>query len=265
MSDHYYSLRMRAEQDGQHCCGGERIAPAADLPTLAAELVARALSSPTVAPDSVHCVIERLDGAVPRARLPDLRTWLASDWQCGRRVARALLLRAGVANPAVDAALTALAAGAAPGGRVMRGAMFVDASTGERLEPDLARGVRVSRMDLAPEARSAIETALAAAGLGHRRVAEALVLAGKVLAAPAIVAELCWSDDPDYLAGYVADPVHGYQRILPMKAAGDRRGGRALFVHRCDFSCEALTAFLERTPLLFDTPGAILAPEKWSD
>lgn len=265
MSDQYFSLRMRAERDGEHCGGGERIATPAALAALAAELVARAVDRSGGLPDAVHCTIERLRGEIPCGRLPDLRTWLAADWRDGRRVARSLLLRAGVAGVAADAALAGLAAGAAPGGRVMRGAMIVDAATGARLEPDAARGVRVSRMDLAPAARPAILAALAAAGLGHQRVVEALVLAGKVLAAPALVAELCWSDEPGYLPGYVADPVHGYQRIVPLKAVGDGRGGRALFVRRSAYRADAFIDFLERQPLLFETLGAIRAPESWRD
>jgi 6-carboxyhexanoate--CoA ligase len=36
-----------------------------------------------------------------------------------------------------------------------------------------------------------------------QRVKEAPVLATKVSAHPATIAELCWSDDPEYITGYV--------------------------------------------------------------
>lgn len=262
MSDELYSLRMRAERDGGHCCGAERIAAAAELPALAAELVTRALAR-GAAPNAVHCTIDRLDGEVPVWRLPAVQTFAVPDWATGRACARALLLRAGVAPAAAAASLALLAAGPAPGGRVMRGAMIVDAGSGARLEADPARGVRVSRMDLAPAARPAILAALDTAGLGHPRVAEALVLAGKVLQAPGIVAELCWSDDPRYVAGYVADPRHGYQRITHLKAAGDARGGRALFVSTAGWRQDAFITFLERQAVLFDGVGAIAPPRPW--
>jgi 6-carboxyhexanoate--CoA ligase len=91
-------------------------------------------------------------------------------------------------------------------------------------------------------------------------VAEALVLAGKVLHAPGLVAELCWSDDPAYLAGYVADPLHGYQRITRLKAAGEGFGGRALFVRPEDWQCDRFMAYLERQAVLFDELGTIVPP-----
>jgi 6-carboxyhexanoate--CoA ligase len=141
--------------------------------------------------------------------------------------------------------------------------MVVDALTGTRLEPDQSRGVRVSRMDLAPLARERILAALAVAGLGHHRVAEALVLAGKVLHAPGIVAELCWSDDPDYVAGYVADPRRGYQRITRLKAAGDNFGGRALFVRPENWQSDRFIAYLEQQAVLFDALGTITPARPW--
>lgn len=254
---------MRAEHNGAHCSGAERIAAAGELPALAAELVARALGAGQVPPDRVHCSIDRLVEEIRCHRLPDVRTFAVPDWTTGRACARALLLRAGVAAVAADAAMARLAAGPAPGGRVMRGAMIIDAGTGNRLEADPARGVRVSRMDLAPEARSSVSAQLATAGLGHHRVAEALVLAGKVLQAPGIVAELCWSDAPDYLSGYVADPHHGYQRITRLKAAGDGFGGRALFVRTNGWKLEAFVAYLEGQAVLFDGLGSIAPPQPW--
>lgn len=262
MNQAFYSIRMRAERDSNHCCGAERIVPAGQLPTLAAELTARALAN-GAEPDAVHCTVERLSGEIPSWRLPNVQTFAVPDWTTGRRCARSLLVDAGVAPVAIETALGLLAAGPAPGGRVMRGAMIVDALTGQRLEPDPARGVRVSRMDLAPSMRDGILAGLAAAGLGHHRVAEALVLAGKVLHAPGIVAELCWSDDPGYLAGYVADPRHGYQRITHLKAAGDGFGGRALFVHRADWQCDRFLAYLERQAVLFDALGTITPTLEW--
>lgn len=264
MSSSLYSLRMRAERDGGHCSGAERLGAAGELAALAADLVARALACSGGPPDAVHCTIDRVEGTVPCWPLPAVRTLVVSDWLAGRDCALALLQCAGVAPRAATRTLELLAAGPAPGGRVMRGALIVDAASGERLESDPARGVRVSRMDLAPAARAGIQAALAAAGLGHPRMAEALVLAGKVLRAPGIIAELCWSDDPEYLAGYVADPRGGYQRITQLKATGDRHGGRALFVCRAGWDRNAFYDYLERQAVLFETLGPIAPPHPWS-
>ena len=87
MSAELFSIRMRAERDGGHCCGAERIAPVGALPALAAELVARALEGGAL-PEAVHCSIERISGDIPVFRLPEVRTREVTDWQEGRRCAR---------------------------------------------------------------------------------------------------------------------------------------------------------------------------------
>jgi 6-carboxyhexanoate--CoA ligase len=265
MTTDFYSIRLRAEGHGRHLCGAERIAPAGDLPVLAAALVARAMAHAGGQPDVAHCTIAWL-GEIPAALpLPAVTTWEVPAAAVGRSAARALLQRAGVAAVAAETALRLLAIGPAPGGEVMRGAMLVDAATGDRLEPDPARGVRISRMDLAPAARAELLAALADASLGHPRTAEALVLAGKVLRAPGVLAELCWSDDPAYLAGYVADPCHGYQRITRLKEPGDPMGGRALFIATGNWDRAACVAFLERQPVLFDRLGMLHPPQIWQE
>ncbi|MDJ1631243.1 6-carboxyhexanoate--CoA ligase [Bacillus velezensis] len=63
----------------------------------------------------------------------------------------------------------------------------------------------------------------------HSRIKEAHAIAAKVCAHPGIIAELCWSDDPDYITGYVAAKKLGYQRIAKMKNAGDESGRRIFF------------------------------------
>jgi len=93
---------------------------------------------------------------------------------------------------------------------------------------------------------------------------EALALAGKVLLSPGIVAELCWSDDPDYTAGYVASPARGYVRFPHLKKMGDRLGGRAFFYQRSTFNLATLSDFLERTPILFTAIGRIYPDEVYS-
>ena len=41
-----------------------------------------------------------------------------------------------------------------------------------------------------------------------------IVLATKVSAHPATVAELCWSDDPEYITGYVASRKQAINVLL---------------------------------------------------
>ena len=264
MNTPFYSVRMRASHYGQHLAGAERIVAEAAVSEVVAALTTRAMSCSNGEPDEVHCRVERVDQATVRyEQLPDVSTCQVNGWQEGRHVASCLLGKAGVCAEIATQALGLLADGAGPGGAVMRGAVIMDAGTGERLEADQSRGIRVSRMDLSPECRSVLEPALAATGLGHHRVLEALVLAGKVLSAPGLVAELCWSDDPNYTTGYVADPRGGYQRISEMKMAGDPHGGRIFFVDLAKTSLAELVNYLERQVVLFNASGTLSPPKKW--
>lgn len=265
MTSRFFSIRMRAAQLTEHISGAERIAPTRELPVIAAAMVERALSHSRGEPDSIQLTIDPLPADSLRyAPLPDITTVLVANVETGRRAAEAELLRAGVTPLAAAAAIRALAGGAAPGGRVMRGAMLVDAQSGERLESDQNRGLRVSRMDLAPTASAVLTAALHGSRRDTTHLREALVLAGKVLLSPGIVAELCWSDDPDYTAGYVASPNRGYVRFPHLKEKGVTLGGRAFFYQRQAFDLMALTAFLEETPILFTSIGRLHDDEEFS-
>jgi 6-carboxyhexanoate--CoA ligase len=264
METSLYSVRMRASSAGRHLTGAERIVPGAVVSDVTADLTRRAMCCPQGRADHVNCSIEQIDPAtVCYAVLPVLSTVIVKDWSEGRRAAHRLLVRAGVQADVAAAAITLLAKGAGPDGAVMRGAVLMDAANGARLELNPARGVRVSRMDLVPEFRPVMERRLAEVGLAHHRVLEALILSGKVLGAPGVIAELCWSDAPDYTTGYVADPQFGYQRITALKPVGDWRGGRIFFINRADCSPAGLIDYLERKPVLFKGAGAISPPRNW--
>ena len=259
-----YSVRMRASSHDQHLSGAERIVPVHAVAETTAALIERALSAPLGPPDKIHCNSEQIDPVtVQFAKLPDVHSYQVANVQEGRLAATQFLIEAGLSADCAALAVATLAEGAGPGGIVMRGAVLMDAVTGERLEHDPARGVRVSRMDILSTFRPDVEALLVAAGLGHHRVIEALVLSGKVLQAPGVVAELCWSDAPDYVTGYVAAPQCGYQRISQLKAAGDKRGGRIFFVDRSKVTVSALVDYLERQPVLFDAAGTIAPLKKW--
>ena len=264
MDSPLFSVRMRASYHGQHRAGAERIVAEASVGEVTAALTTRGMNCSGGSVDEVHCSVDRIDRArIHYGQLPDVSTYQVNDWQEGRLAACCLLAKAGVDQVLADQAVQLLANGAGPRGVVMRGAVIMDVRTGDRLEVDPSRGVRVSRMDLSPECRPALQHELESNGLGHHRVLEALLLAGKVLCAPGIVAELCWSDAPEYTTGYVASPRAGYQRISEMKPVGDARGGRIFFIDRSKASIEALVDYLQRQVVLFKTPGQIFPPEKW--
>lgn len=257
---------MHASLDGQHLSGAERLVEHFD--SVEDELICmlhRALQHPRGSADRISLQVdeipceEKLTG-----NLLDFSGYLVGNWEQGRILACHLLTEAGVSLGAASCSLEYLANGAAPGGSSMRGAMLVDAQSGERLEKDQTRGVRVSRMDVTKVVREQLHRCLAEHGLDNSHVIEALILASKVVSAPEIVAELCWSDDPDYQAGYVASSASGYQRINLLKPLGEERGGRAFFVRPGSADLAGLIQYLEKTPLLIDRIGKIDRGITWS-
>jgi len=250
-----YSIRMRASVREQHISGAERIVPEDRLGETVSALVARA-SSKGCPPDQIVITVDSLKDIVPlhqpaldviMLEIPDVRT--------GRETASRILQRLGVSVRAIEIAMTQLDRGASPSGNNMRGAMVLDASTGERLERDRERGVRASRFDWSDEGERKISRLLADAGLTHFRTREALALATKVAHAPGMVAELCWSDDPDYTAGYVASLAMGYVRFPVLKRKGNGKGGRAFFVGPGTFEIEAFLTYLQAKPVLINEAG----------
>ncbi|BDI29593.1 6-carboxyhexanoate--CoA ligase [Capsulimonas corticalis] len=246
-----YSVRMRAalggahEDGGAHLSGAERLVFASETEAAAAALIARALSR-GVPPDFVRLTVERVD-AVALARVPvlPLTTIPAPDPTQARRVAEGLLRDAGVSPSAVACAFHSLQNGFGAENASLRGAAIFDLLTGDRLDPPTARGVRATHFDYAPGARDAVAARLAARGLTHFRTLDALAVATKVLWSGAR-AELCWSDEPEYVAGYVAAPACGYTRFPYFKPTG-ARGGRVFFVDRDRW--EDVRDCLERAPV----------------
>lgn len=123
----------------------------------------------------------------------------------------------------------------------MRGAVLYDVATSSRLEPDHERGIRVTYMDAEGAASNC-------SGKNHFR--EAIVLATKVVNAPGIIAELCLSDDPDYLVGYLASLKHGYVRLMPMKEMGNPHGGRVFIFDSSKAKGEDAIYYLEKQRVL---------------
>jgi 6-carboxyhexanoate--CoA ligase len=255
MSNNLTSIRMRASLSEEHVSGAERLVPKDRIDTTVSELIRRAQGREN-RPDRIILTIEDIGSAViKQLRSLDLVTLNVSAVEEARRTAARVLERAGVFPIAAERAMKLLAKGPAPAGRNMRGAMMIDAMTGGRAEPDPERGVRTSRFDWSDQAKAAVEQQLSLLGLTHFRTREALALATKVAHAPGILSELCWSDDPDYTAGYVSSRSFGYVRFPFLKKRGMDRGGRAFFVRHEGFDREACIRYLEQEVVLITGPG----------
>jgi 6-carboxyhexanoate--CoA ligase len=251
---------MRASTGNQHVSGAERIVSLKKMDAAVQALVSRARQNIN-APEQIVITVDRL-GNIPIRTLPalDLVTVNTPDMTTGRSVASRIMKSLGISEKSVMAALDLLCNGATPDGRTMRGAVIMDLQQGERLEPDHERGVRASRFDWTDEALEAITGKLAEIGLTHFRIHEALALATKVANAPGIIAELCWSDDPDYSAGYVASRGIGYVRFPMLKLPGDAGGGRVFFVDKNSLNREAFIHYLQFEPMLIVDAGKCHRP-----
>ncbi len=251
----YYSVRMHASGGSKHLSGAERLITTAALDGAVSELVNRAMNKALI-PDRITVTIDCLGSARPRfLKALDVTVMGAEDCQAARMSASGVLKETGVSSKSIGLALELLIHGAAPSGQNMRGAVIMNAQTGERLEPDKERGVRASRFDWGPEADHLIRKELAGHGLSHFRTREALALATKVAYGPGVVAELCWSDDPDYTAGYVASRSGGYVRFPFLKQEGDARGGRVIFIDHQMNDIGILIDYLQNEAILIDNIG----------
>ena len=238
MPSDLFSLKMRASRGARHISGAEKILAPADVPAHLQSLLDRAMHHANGEPDFVNFKLERLpaDSVLHLDSLP-VRSLTAETPEDGLERMRGLLDSLGIARAPEIVGLLRRTHG-------MRGAILLDADTLERLEPDPQRGVRATVMDAARDG-----AALPASPVKNH-YSEAVVLAAKVANAPGIVAELCISDDPGYVTGYIASKTLGYVRISPLKTPGSPAGGR-IFLYRGAREDVARTiAFLEKQPVL---------------
>ncbi len=241
----YYSLKMRASQQigegdqkrEQHISGAERIVSREAVEAVCSAMARRALTHSKGDPDFINIKIEKVcerDIQILKA-LPVTRVDVDS-WQQGLDKAFELIDEAAELKD-FRKKLPELLRETFP----MRGAMLYDIATGERLEPNHERGVRATYMD-------ALRSSDVDSQKNHFN--EAIVLATKVANAPGMVAELCISDDPEYVTGYVASKELGYVRIMKMKEMGDENGGRIFLFDSRKAKAEECIEYLQKKKVL---------------
>lgn len=250
-----YSVRMRAKKEGMHISGAERLVCEEEIQASVQLLTGRALSHERGKPDFVNISIETVKSPVKNLTSLPIILHNAKNVREGRNAAKRSLEFLGIPAPCVEKAFSLLENGPY-NGESMRGAILMDMQ-GNRLESDKHRGVRATRMDISEKAAEELAISLSVKGLSSyfTHVSEALVLATKVASINGTVAELCWSDDPDYTAGYVASKKLGYIRIPHLKQKGESRGGRVFFVDNIDIT--GYINEIENTPVIVDGFGGI--------
>lgn len=231
-----YSIKMRAAKGDLHVSGAERIIPQADISAAVSALTERALHHGLGRADFINIKMEEVQStqleyldALPVSKRP------AQTAEETYKIMRKMLCELGLEAKADE--LIDLLRHNHP----MRGAVLYDVATSTRLEPDKERGIRVTYMDAAGAAS-------ASSCKNHFR--EAIVLATKVVHAPGVIAELCLSDDPDYLVGYLASLKHGYVRLMPMKEMGNPHGGRIFIFDSTKAKAEDAINYLEKQRVL---------------
>lgn len=246
-----YSIKMRASAHGRHISGAEKIIPDSRISPCASRLLQRGLTHPKGSPDLLNIKIERLQGkgilyldalAVSTAEVSDVRE--------GMQEIRKFLGSLHLAN--IENIIALLSETYS-----MRGAVLLDVDTLERLEPDPGRGVRATYMD-----QENGETACASPKDHYR---EAIVLATKVANAPNIIGEICISDDPGYVTGYVASRSSGYRRITKVKEYGSENGGRIFLYRGSRDEVKKTISYLENQPVLIRNVQPLEQKEKPAD
>ena len=237
-----YSIKMRASnKEYGHISGAERIIPEEALEQYCTLLLARALRHSKGKPDFINLKIEAVEEAeilhLPALNVTTVET---SSPEEGMDAVLDYLRRLGLEQAEQIIALWQQSYS-------MRGAMLLDADTMKRLEPDRERGIRATYMDM----ETGDEARQSACG-NKNHFNEALVLATKVVSHPNIVAELCISDDPDYVTGYIASREFGYVRITTLKEMGSPQGGRIFLFRGTEDEKEACIRYLQQQKVLVD-------------
>ena len=238
-----YGVKMRAARDGSHLSGAERIVPSGRIAGTLSGLARRALVHERGVPDYINIKVEELREVMRIDALPVFTETVADEAEGWKR-AESILASAGFFRAREICGLFAAT-------HFMRGAMLLDADTLERLEPDRERGVRATNMDGDPSPPPDRKN----------HFAEALTLASKVLSAPGIVGEICVSDDPGYVTGYVATKT-GYHRITVLKKCGDSNGGRIFLYRGPRSSVPETIEFLEKRAVLVTHHSSAAKPSR---
>lgn len=237
------------EAGGRHISGAERIVPQDRVAQTANAMLERAFSHTRGKADFINVIVEKIpEDTIQAVPLLSVHTAEGLTVAASHKTAQAVLVEAGVTLVAAQMGMNALLSLTDS----MGGAMIFCAVTGKRLDDTGVRGVRVSRMDIADE--PGFIAKLTESGINNTHVREALVLASKVAAAPDMVAELCWSDDPEYTTGYVASSA-GYIRIPHCKPFGSLLGGRIFFV-KPEVQLGPIIDYLKHQPVLVNLPSS---------
>lgn len=231
-----YSIKMRASKNNKHVSGAERIILQNDITKNISALVDRALHHSLGRADFINIKLEEIHPEeLEYLDVLPVSTRATENIDASYKVMREILNELNL-DVDTDELINLLR-----NSRPMRGAILYDIATKKSLAPNPERGIRVTYMDA--ECPSYIDNKK-----NHFR--EAIVLATKVLHAPGIISELCMSDDPEYVTGYISSLKHGYVRLTPLKELGNKHGGRVFIFDSRKANIEDTITYLEKQKVL---------------
>lgn len=231
-----FSIKMRASEVDKHISGAEQILDLSQLGTACMSLINRALTHDKGTADFIQLKMEKksTNQIITKAALP-VTTLVTQTAEEGQALILSLLEEMGLDRAKEIVTMF-------PQTHNMRGAMLLHVDSLERLEPHKERGIRATYMD-------GVTSSHCAEQHGNKGVKnhfqEALILATKVANCPHILGEICISDDPHYVTGYVASKELGYRRITTVKEHGSPYGGRIFLFRGTDTEKEEAIKFLQ--------------------
>ena len=238
------------EDGGKHISGAERILREDEVEQELINVYRRAITHERGKPDFINFKIEEIDedDIIYKKRL-NINQHHVNSKEEGLNLAKELLKENSVSEESAQKGIQSLLNLS----ESMHGAMLIDKDTGERIDNKGIKGVRVTGMASADITR--YKESLKKDGREGLHLEEALILASKIASCKGIAAELCWSDDPSYVIGYVGTKEN-YERIPILKDEGNPIGGRVFFVDtnqfNDDYTLNDLIDYLEKQVVLIE-------------
>ena len=238
------------EEGGKHISGAERILREDEVEQELINVYRRAITHERGKPDFINFKIEEIDedDIIYKKRL-NINQHHVNSKEEGLNLAKELLKENAVSEESANIAIQTLLNLK----ESIHGAMLFDKDTGNRIDNRGIRGVRVTGMASADVAE--YSDSLKNDGREGLHLEEALILASKIASCKGIAAELCWSDDPSYVIGYVGTK-DSYERIPILKDEGNPVGGRVFFVDanelNDDYTLDDLIDYLEKQVVLIE-------------
>ena len=238
------------EEGGKHISGAERILREDEVEQELINVYRRAITHERGKPDFINFKIEEIneEDIIYKKRL-NINQHHVNSKDEGLDLAKEILMKNSVSKESANKAIETLLSLEDS----MHGAMLFDKDSGERIDNKGMKGVRVTGIASADVAK--YRKSLKNDGREGLHLEEALILASKIASSKGIVAELCWSDDPSYVIGYVGTKEN-YERIPILKDEGNPIGGRVFFVDanqlNDDYTLDDLIAHLEKQVVLIE-------------